>query len=150
MLRTIDDVLEYTATLNSYVAPTEHLKSLQPSVYWISRFCQLENISKSVQSIVIQGCVGRKSFNLSNIPSLISLEIGCTAFNNCQSIVFDSMNDWMNDEWDLTQLKSITLEFMALFGDKDTRESNGLIMRSMNDDDNWLIRSSISISVQRR
>ena len=93
MLRTIDDVLEYTATLNSYVAPTEHLKSLQPSVYWISRFCQLENISKSVQSIVIQGCVGRKSFNLSNIPSLISLEIGCTAFNNCQSIVFESKND---------------------------------------------------------
>jgi len=93
MLRTIDDALEYTATLNSYVAPTEHLKSLQPSVYWISRFCQLEHISKSVQSIVIQGCVGRKSFNLSNILSLISLEIGCTAFNNCQSIVFES-NDY--------------------------------------------------------
>ena len=56
----------------------------------------------------------------------------------------------MNDEWDLTQLQSIILRFRAIYGDMFTTESNELIMKSMNDNDDWLIRSSFSISIQRR
>jgi len=56
----------------------------------------MQQISSSVEHIVIQGCVGREgeSFNLSNLPSLISVEIGCDAFGNSHWIVFDSVNDW--------------------------------------------------------
>ena len=39
----------------------------------------------------------------------------------------------MNDELDLNQLQSITLEYGALYGDCETKESNELIMKSMND-----------------
>jgi len=74
--------------------------------------------------------------------------MGCSAFEKCHRIVFDSMNDWMNDEWDLNQLQSITLGYQVLDGDGDTVDSNELIMKSMNNDD-WLIRSSFSISYQR-
>ena len=105
----------------------------------------MEQISSSVESIVIQSDVGNStpSFNLSNLPSLITVVIGNDAFKQCRSIVFESMNDWMNDEWDLTQLQSITLGDRALYGDY-TRETNELIMKSMNDND-WLMRSSFSI-----
>ena len=106
---------------------------------------QMQQISNNINSILIQGNVGRrsKSFSISNLPSLITLEMGCVAFYECHSIVFESMNDWMNDEWDLTQLQSITLGDRALYGDY-TRETNELIMKSMNDND-WLMRSSFSI-----
>ena len=112
----------------------------------------MKEIWSDVESIVIQGAVGMKeeSFNLSNLPALIALEIGCGAFKNCHSIVFESMNDWMNDELDLNQLQSITLEYGALYGDCETKESNELIMKSMNDKDGWLIRSPFSIFIQRR
>jgi len=55
----------------------------------------MKEIWSDVESIVIQGAVGMKeeSFNLSNLPALIALEIGCGAFKNCHSIVFESMND---------------------------------------------------------
>ena len=107
---------------------------------------QMQQISNNINSILIQGNVGRrsKSFSISNLPSLITLEMGCVAFCDCRWIVFESMNDWMNDEWDLAQLQSITLGLWALCGDKDNVESNELIMKSMNDND-WLMRSSFSI-----
>ena len=97
---------------------------------------QMQQISNNINSILIQGNVGRrsKSFSISNLPSLITLEMGCVAFCDCRWIVFESMNDWMNDEWDLTQLQSITLGDRALYGDY-TRETNELIMKSMNDND---------------
>ena len=85
-----------------------------------------------------------ESFELKNLPSLTTLEMGCASFLKCHLIVFDSMNDWMNDKWDLIPLQSITLELGALEGDEDTIESNELIMKSMNDND-WLMRSSFSL-----
>ena len=84
-----------------------------------------------------------------NLPSLISIQLDSHAFSNCQSIVFESKNDWMNDEWDLIQLQSITLGDEAFDGDDYTVESNELIMKSLNDADDWLIRSPFSISIQR-
>ena len=56
----------------------------------------MKQVSRSVESIVIKGGVGRdgrKSFKLSNLPSLITLEMGRDAFEYCYSIVFESMND---------------------------------------------------------
>ena len=99
----------------------------------------MKEIWSDVESIVIQGAVGMKeeSFNLSNLPALIALEIGCGAFKNCHSIVFESMNDWMNDELDLNQLQSITLEYGALCGDGCTTKSNELIMKSMTEYDTY-------------
>ena len=82
-------------TLNSHVTPSEHLLSLHSLVLWISEINQMNQISSSVESIMIQGRVGKeeKSFNLSNLPSLITFEMGCDTFLKCQSIVFESMND---------------------------------------------------------
>ena len=56
---------------------------------------QMKQISSSVESLLIQGGVGRKenTFNLSNLSSLTTLEMGSYAFVNCQSIVFESDND---------------------------------------------------------
>ena len=98
---------------------------------------QMQQISNNINSILIQGNVGRrsKSFSISNLPSLITLEMGCGAFFACHLIVLESMNDWMNDEWDLIRLQSITLRYEALCGDGDTFKSNELIMKSMNDND---------------
>ena len=95
IVSTEDDALEYAVTLNSCVTPSEHFLSLHPSVFWISRMDQMQQISKSVEHIVIQGCVGRgsESFNLSNLDSLITLEMGNEAYWTSKSIVFDSMND---------------------------------------------------------
>ena len=55
----------------------------------------MEQISSSVKSLLIQGRVGKeeKTFNLSNLSSLTTLEMGCYAFENCHSIVFESEND---------------------------------------------------------
>ena len=80
--------------------PSEHLMSLHPSVFWILRLAQMEQISSFVESIVIQSNIGKSksSFELSNLPSLITFEIGNDAFKQCHSIVFRSMNDSMNDE----------------------------------------------------
>ena len=56
---------------------------------------QMKQISSSVESLLIQGGVGRfeNTFNLSNLSSLTTLEMGCYAFDNCHSIVFESDND---------------------------------------------------------
>ncbi len=149
---TIDDALEYVVTMNSVVFPSRHLLSQHRSVFWISRIDQIQLITNSVRQIVIQGCVGRgsMSFNVTNLPSLSIIEMGYGPFCFCNSIVLESMNDWMNDEWDLNQLQSIILGWGALDGDDDTVESNELIMKSMNDIDYWLIRSLISDYIQRR
>ena len=138
IVSTEDDSLGYVITLNGCVTPSEHLLSLHPSVFWISRIDQMQHISKSVQHIVIQGCVGRgsESFNLSNLDSLITLEMGNEAYWTSKSIVYDSMNDWMIDEWDLIRLQSITLGCQALLGNGETYKSNELIMKSMID---WMI-----------
>ena len=84
-----------------------------------------------------------ESLECKNLPSLISIQLDSYAFKNCHLIVFESMNDWMNDEWDLIRLESIILGSLTLYGDY-TRETNELIMKSMNDND-WLMRSSFSI-----
>ena len=91
-----------------------------------------------------------ESFELKNLPSLISIQLDGASFAECHLIVFESMNDWMNDEWDLPQLQSITLGWGALNGDEDTIKSNELIMKSMNDGDDWLIRSPFANSIQRK
>ena len=36
-----------------------------------------------------------ESFELKNLPSLISIQLNIHAFYNCYSIVFESMNNWM-------------------------------------------------------
>ena len=109
----------------------------------------MKQISCSVEFVLIQGGVGResKSFTLSNLPSLITLEMGSAAFCLCNSIVFKSMNDWVNDEWDLTRLQSIILGLSALHGCLDTGGGwNKLIMKSMNDnDDNWSDLPSLTL-----
>ena len=64
----------------------------------------------------------------------------------------------MNDEWDLIRLQSIKLGYGALKGGSHfgfgfgfaLADSNELIMKSMSDNDDWLIRSSFSDSIQRR
>ena len=91
-----------------------------------------------------------ESFELKNLPSLISIQLDGYAFKNCHLIVFESMNDWMNDEWDLIRVESIILVYDALYGDEDSVDRNELIMKSMNDNDDWLIRSSFSITDQRK
>ena len=90
----------------------------------------MQQISSSVEALVIQGGVGRKSetFNLSCLPSLITLEMGFGAFRNCASAVFESKNDKVNDELDLPILKSITLGSFALDG--YFNNSNTLEMKS--------------------
>ena len=93
--------------------------------------------------------VYHESVELKNLPSLLSIQLDNDAFCFCHWIVFESMNDWMNDEWDLIRLQSITLGGGALNGDGETYESNELIMRSMNEV--WLImRSSFSDFIQRK
>ena len=81
--------------MNSVVFPSRHLLSQHRSVFWISRIDQIQLITNSVRQIVIQGCVGRgsMSFNVTNLPSLQSIQFDSYAFENCQSIVFESMND---------------------------------------------------------
>ena len=72
-----------------------------------------------------------------NISDETDLEIGCSSFRNCHKVAFESENDWMNDEWDLTQLQSITIGSDSFMLHRYTVDSNELIMRSMND--GWLI-----------
>ena len=90
-----------------------------------------------------------ESFELKNLPSLISIQLDGDAFYACHLIEFDSMNDWMNDEWDLIRVESIILVYDALYGDEDSVDRNELIMKSMNDGDDWLMRSAFSIYIQR-
>ena len=55
----------------------------------------MKQVSRSVESIVIKGGVGRdgrKSFKLSNLSFLNSLIIGHDAFTECRRIVLESMN----------------------------------------------------------
>jgi len=91
-----------------------------------------------------------ESFELKNLPSLISIQLDDEAFYWCHSVVFESMNNWMTDEWDLNQLQSIILGNIALACDYNTTESNELIMKSKNNSDDWLMRSSFSINDQWR
>ena len=87
-----------------------------------------------------------KSVELKNLPSLITLKMGSAAFYLCNSIVFESMNDWMNDEWDLTRLQSITIGLSALGGSPFYTHPSELIMKSMNDnDDNWSDLPSLTL-----
>ena len=152
------DSLEYYITKNSHVTPSEHVLSLHPSLFWILDASQMEQISNSVESIMIQEGVGKEEgrFILSNLPSLISIQLYRTAFETCDSITFESKNDWVNDEWDLIRLQSIKLGYGALKGGSHfgfgfaLADSNELIMKSISDNDDWLIRSSFSDSIQRR
>ena len=123
----------------------------------------LSNATRKGNKCLIMNCnelseihIGEKSFfdyesfELKNLPSLISIQLDDAVLFRCHSIVFESMKDWMNDEWDLTQLQSITLGYGALFSDNNTKETNELIMKSMYDNDDWLIRSPFTVSNQRR
>ena len=94
------DCLEYLITVNSCIPPSEHLLSVHSSVLWISTINELEQICGCVKCIVIKGGVGKdeETFNLSNLSSLTTLEMRRDSFRNCHSIVFESMNDCMNDE----------------------------------------------------
>ena len=56
----------------------------------------------------------------------------------------------MNDESDLPLLTSIILRSWALDGNYDTRDSNSLIMKSIDEMMILIDRSSFSISIQRR
>ena len=56
----------------------------------------------------------------------------------------------MNDESDLPLLTSIILGSCALYGDYDTRDSNSLIMKSIDEMMILIDRSPFSISIQRR
>ena len=97
------DTLEYYIAVNSFVFPSQHLLSLYSSIFWVSTINQKNQISSSVKSLLIQGGVGRKektTFNLSNLSSLTTLEMGCGAFKWCDSIVFESDND----EWMMNQI----------------------------------------------
>ena len=73
-----------------------------------------------------------------------------STFGMCHSVVFESMNDWMIDEWDLNQLETITLGSTSVQGDDYDRSRNKLIMKSINDNDDWFIRSPFSYSTQGR
>ena len=53
----------------------------------------MEELICSVKSIIIQGRVGKERFMLSNLPSLNMIELGREAFNDCYSIVFESIID---------------------------------------------------------
>ena len=61
----------------------------------VSSINQMKQISSSVESLLIQREVGREenTFNLSNLSSLTTLQMGYDAFGNCHSIVFESDND---------------------------------------------------------
>ena len=56
----------------------------------------------------------------------------------------------MNDESDLPLLTSITLRDSALDGNRDTRDSNSLIMKSIDEMMILIDRSPFSIYIQRR
>ena len=56
----------------------------------------------------------------------------------------------MNNESDLPLLTSIILRSYAFDGDEDTRDSNSLIMKSIDEMMILIDRSPFSISIQRR
>ena len=94
------DYLEYLLTKNCPVRPSQHLLSLYPLVSWIRSINELKKITNSVESLVIQGGVGKKetTFKLSNLSSLKSVSVGYNAFRDCHRIIFESMNDTVNDK----------------------------------------------------
>ena len=62
----------------------------------MSRINQMQEISSFVKCIVIQGGVGREEktiFNLSNLSSLTTLQMGRYSFKSCCLTVFESDND---------------------------------------------------------
>ena len=141
---------------------TDGLNELKSLVIGKNSFC-LDWVNREGSKCLIMNCdqlsdthVGENSFKyyesleLKTLPSLMSIEMDGFVFEWCHRIVFESMNDWMNDEWDLIRLQSIILGYQILDGDLHTAESNELIMKSTNDVDDWLIRSSFSIYIQRR
>ena len=144
--------LEHFITCTSFVPPSQRMLNLHPSVFWITKLDQMTLLS-TLSSIMIQGGVGReeKELCLSDLRSLTSLEVGSYGFCNCNTVVLKSMNDWMNDEWDLTRLKSIILGYFAFEAEKDDAdiESSSLIMNSMNDS-SLLSRSSFSVYSSRK
>ena len=100
--------------------------------------CMIMNCDQLSEINIGRGSFHRyELFELKNLPSLISIQLDGGAFFDFHSVVFESMNDWMNDEWDLIRLQSINLGFQTLAGDYYTVESNELIMKSMMID--WLI-----------
>ncbi|KAK8802889.1 hypothetical protein WA171_006560 [Blastocystis sp. BT1] len=62
-----------------------------------------------------------ESFELKNLPSLISIQLDDEAFYWCHSVVFENLN----------QLQSIILGNIALACDYNTTESNELIMKNL-------------------
>ena len=56
----------------------------------------------------------------------------------------------MNDESDLPQLQSIILRSCVLASDDDARDSNSLIMKSIDEMMILIDRSPFSISIERR
>ena len=76
------------------------MDSLRPSVSWIKTIHELDELSRSVKSLVIQKGVGKKekAFNLSNLPSLTTLEMRRDAYRGCHVIVIESMNDFLSNE----------------------------------------------------
>ena len=56
----------------------------------------------------------------------------------------------MNNESDLPLLTSIILRSAALYGDDDTRDSNSLIMKSIDEMMILIDRSPFSIYIQRK
>ena len=91
-----DSFEDYITKNNNNVTPSEHLMSLHPSTLWISQSNQLKRLSRSIESLVIQGGVGRDGgmkFKLSKLPSLLSLAIGHQVYEYCHSVVFESKTD---------------------------------------------------------
>jgi len=59
----------------------------------------MEELICSVQSIIIQGRVRNERLILSNFPSLSMIKMGREAFDDCNSMVFESIiaNGIMNE-----------------------------------------------------
>ena len=53
----------------------------------------MEELICSVKSIIIQGRVRNERLILSNLPSLSMIEMGREAFDDCNSMVFESIID---------------------------------------------------------
>ena len=111
------------------------------------------NSLKGIERLEIEGdCfIKVNRFEIDGLNELKSVMIGREGFylnkENRKGSKCLIMNcDWMNDEWDLIRLQSIILGYDALEGDSRTMYSDELIMKSMNDGDDWLMRSSFSIN----
>ena len=74
------------------MTPSEHLLSLYPSSLWISETSQMNQISTSVESIVIQGNVkgDKELFTLSNLPSLSLIKGDGDNFGDIFTVILES------------------------------------------------------------